>query len=261
MGQREGTGWFRQVEWHETLPSTNAYLANRLGQKPELESGTLVAARCQTTGRGRHSRAWVSCPGRDLSFSFLVRTEAPAEWVPALPMAVALGVADALERFGVAARVKWPNDVLVNGRKICGLLSEYVPEASAERRTAVVGVGVNVNMSGDEAADIDRPATSILAETDAEADVDTVLDAVLDALPAWLDRWQAAGFAGFRDAWIARTEGLGQPVTVTEGTTQKHGVLRGFGEFGELILEDAAGHTRTILLGDVVVPGQEPARE
>jgi BirA family transcriptional regulator, biotin operon repressor / biotin---[acetyl-CoA-carboxylase] ligase len=244
---------FHPVQWHDRLPSTNSYLVERLADEPRLASGTVVAARCQTAGRGRHARSWQSTPGRDLAFSFVLRAAVPPEWLPSLPMAASLGVAAALDAFGIAPLLKWPNDVLVGGRKLCGILSEFVHggNETAETHTAVVGIGVNVNMNESEARAIDRPATSMRIETGREWPVEGVLEAVLDALPPPLTAWEQHGFAGIREAWLRRTLPAGQSLSVSEGGQRRTGRLRGFGPHGELLLMDAAGAEHTVVLGDV----------
>ena len=242
---------FLSPQWHETLLSTNTHLANLLAEDPSLRSGTVVATSHQTAGRGRYDRLWTTSPGRDLAMSFLVRAPVEAAWVPSLPMAVSLGVARALGALGVETRLKWPNDVLAGGRKICGILSEYVPGSDEMARTAIVGVGVNVNMSEEEALRIDRPATSIFIETGRERDVAEVLDAALEALPGPVDRWESGGFAAIRDDWVALASGLGEQVTVGEGRNRNTGTLTGFGEFGELLLTGDTGAEHAMILGDV----------
>jgi BirA family transcriptional regulator, biotin operon repressor / biotin---[acetyl-CoA-carboxylase] ligase len=246
---------FRTVQWHDALPSTNTFLVENLSANPQLPAGTVIAARQQTSGRGRYDRTWVSGPGRDLTFSFLVRARVPLAWMPSLPMAVAITIGQVTRSLGVDTQWKWPNDVLAGGKKICGILSEYVPKGTArgegEEHTAVVGVGLNVNMTEAETRQIDRPATSILAETGQEHDIETVLDAVLAELPQQIGSWEAGGFEALRSIWESRCFGLGQRISAGEGDHIQTGVLKHFGSSGELILEDDGGVERVILAGDV----------
>lgn len=242
------------VKWFESLPSTNLFLTELLLKTPDLAAGTVVATAHQTAGRGRYERVWRSQPGEDLACSILVRAHVSAERVPCLSMAAGLAVSAALERFGLAPRVKWPNDVLAGGRKIAGILSEYVPTGDAGEKCCVVGIGINVNMPPETLAAIERPATSILAETGRRTEVRTVLDALLDALPVLLEHWERGGFPAFRAAWEACDWGLGSCVTVGEGANRHAGIVRGYGEFGELVLEDESGCQRHVFLGDVLSP-------
>ena len=161
-----------------------------------------------------------------------------------LPMAAALGVAAYLQACGVAAQTKWPNDVLVGGRKICGIL--------AERGEAVVlGIGLNVNMDADEAAAIDRPATSLRIETGEERAVEVVLDELLIHLGEWVGRWEKGGFAALREAWEGRCANMGEYVEVGEDADRRTGVVLGFGAAGQLLLREDDGTRAEVWAGDV----------
>jgi BirA family transcriptional regulator, biotin operon repressor / biotin---[acetyl-CoA-carboxylase] ligase len=251
-----------EIHWFDELPSTNSWLRTRLVRGEALPSGTVIAARRQTAGRGRFSRAWQMEADRDLAFSLLLREEVLREWIPSLPMAAALAASEALDDYGIASRVKWPNDVLVpEGRhpgKICGILSELVssrsaaPYQAADVHTVIAGVGMNVNMPLERVRAIDRPATSIAIETGRETPPWAVLEAVLARLPAWLAAWRGGGFAAIRDAWMARCGPMGRPVTIAEGAIRKTGLLAGFGEQGELLLRDEQGEEKVIRLGDML---------
>lgn len=246
---------FHPPQWYEQLPSTNSELLEWLRQEPptgrELCSGFVLAARQQTAGRGRYQRRWIAGPGRDLTFSFLHRTHAEHLRLASLPMAAALGVVTALAAFGIGARTKWPNDVLVNGRKICGILAEQSDGGLEQELAVVVGLGINVNMSAEQAAALARPATSMFIETGAAHDVEDVLGQVLDALSGWIERWEAGGFAALRDDWEALCVGVGEPVAVGEGRGRRSGELLGFGPDGQLLLGCPDGTVSEIWSGDV----------
>lgn len=223
------------VHWFDQAGSTNRSMLEALVANPELPTGTVFAAREQTEGRGRDDRRWQSVPGRDLTFSLLWRCAVKPRRVPALGMAAAVGVAHALEESALLATLKWPNDVLVDGRKIAGLLCETRLEGN--RVVAIIGIGLNVNMDAKSASEIDRPATSIFLETGTQRKVDDILALLLQVMPDWLYRWEAQGFEGLREAWEARSPGLGKPVRVGHGGFLREGVLKGFGPYGELLLE------------------------
>jgi len=276
-----------QVTWHAELASTNTHLRDRAVADPNLPSGTVIAARCQTAGRGRHNRSWITEPGRDLAFSFLWRGQMPPETLPSLLMAASLAVADALGAFGVDARCKWPNDALARNRKICGILAEFVPRKNengggegrasarpqvcnagsgrAEARpsqtvfllqnmeqAAVVGIGVNINMTAAEAAAIDRPATSVLIETGKSWPIESVLAAILDRLAGRVAQWEQGGFEGLRRDWERYVVGLGLPVVIEQDDQRKAGVLAGFDTHGALRLRHKNGEEDIVLLGDVL---------
>ena len=242
---------FLEPEWRERVESTNSTLLSRLEAGEEMPSGFVLAAREQTEGRGRYDRRWVSRPGRDLTFSFLWSTAANPQNLPSLTMAVALGVSDTLSGFGVKTQVKWPNDVLVDGCKICGLLAEAGKKSKPNVHRLVIGVGVNVNMAAHEVVAIDRPATSILIETGRTHAVGSVLEGILEALPAWLSRWHADGFDGIRDDWCSRHCALGNRIAVGEGDQRREGALYGFGGEGQLLLSGEDGRVVEVWAGDV----------
>jgi len=238
-----------EIEWHDRLGSTNASMRERFNQQRSLQSGLVIAAREQTNGRGRQDRKWFSSANTNLCFSLYVDTNADLMQVPSLAMAAALAVADLLGSMGIKASPKWPNDVLVGDKKICGILSERVE--NGPRRGIIVGIGINVNMSSEEAADIDRPATSILIENGHACDPAKLLRDLLPQLDFWITRWQSGGFSAIRNVWTEKAGPLGKELSVHDGDIRKSGRLAGFGDHGELLLETEAG-LETIWSGDVL---------
>ncbi len=236
------------VEWQERLASTNAHLKERFRSDAELPSGTLVAVREQTAGRGRQARRWLSARDTDLCFSFYLGTGAPMAQIPSLTMAAALAATDFLRASGIGAAPKWPNDVLVGEKKICGILSERVEQAG--RAGVIVGIGLNVNMDREQARAIDRPATSMLIEAGAPRRLTEALDELLPHLAHWIDAWSEGGFAAFRKEWTERAGPIGKPLAVHDGDQLKRGTLAGFGDHGELLLMTGAG-LETIWSGEV----------
>ena len=230
-------------QWYERLPSTNIFLKEMLEVDPQLVSGTVVAAREQTRGKGRRGREWLSGANENLTFSFLLRGKYELKKLPAASMAAAIAVVELLNGLTIAANLKWPNDVLVDGKKICGILSEGVSDG------IIVGVGLNVNMQSAE--HIDQPATSILMETGERSSVDELLETLLPILAARLDEWAAGGFSKLRKRWEANVPTLGKPVTVRDGDSFREGLLAGFGDDGELLLQDVSGTVSPVWAGDV----------
>ena len=236
------------IEWHDRLGSTNACMRERFHASESMPSGLVIAAREQTSGRGRQDRKWLSSPDANLCFSLFLKTDAELVKGPSLTMAAALAVAELLRAKGIRAAPKWPNDVLVNEKKICGILSERVEHAC--NRGIIVGVGINVNMSTDEADMIDRPATSMLIESGKAFDPAQVLEDLLPRMEYWLGEWAAGGFPSIRRVWSEKAGPIGKKLTVHDGDIRKTGTLAGFGEHGELLLETDSGR-ETIWSGDV----------
>ena len=234
------------VQWFDELDSTNRHLL-RLCDSAETQGGMVVACHRQTAGRGRLARAWQSGAGENLTFSLYL--DLPCDPVAAmtLPLAVGLAVSESLDEFGIASEVKWPNDVLVDGRKLCGILCERPAGGSG----VVVGVGLNVNMTSAAAMTIDRPATSMRMEVGREFDIEVVLARVLATMQQRLGQWATEGFDAMRADWLARAAWRGRDLVVTEGQSNRlGGKFVDIGPRGELILLDPAGERISILAGD-----------
>jgi BirA family biotin operon repressor/biotin-[acetyl-CoA-carboxylase] ligase len=232
-----------RLQWYDRLPSTNIFLKELLEIESQLVSGTVVAAREQTQGRGRRGREWLSGANENLTFSFLLRGRFEPRKYPAAAMAAAIAVSELLAAEGIRADLKWPNDVLVNGKKICGILSEGVPDG------IIVGIGLNVNMQS--SGHIDQPATSMLMESGARRSIDDLLGKLLPLLAARLGEWAQGGFSKLRKTWEAKVPTLGKQLTVRDGDAVREGLLAGFGEDGELLLQDITGTVSPVWAGDV----------
>lgn len=241
----QASSWVRQVHRFESIDSTSDVLkeAARAGA-PE---GEVAIARIQTAGRGRHGRPWVSPPG-NLFLSMLLRPQDPAI-LSLLPLAAGLAVAEALSIGGVEPRLKWPNDVLVDGKKLAGILAEASTGAGIE--SVVLGVGANVNWRRDEAPEELRAvATSLREETGRAHDVDVVAAAVLGRWTAWYDALRVDR-RRVREAWRARSvDWWGRPVELLSGQTRLVGVARDVDDSGALILEQPDGSRLTVVSGE-----------
>ena len=242
---------FLTPEWHDQLASTNTHLLQSLSKGERLASGFIIAAREQTAGRGRYQREWIAQVNENLTFSFLLITRVAFSQLTSLPIAIALGVSDALKTYGISTQTKWPNDVLIDGAKICGMLLERSDQKQSDGTAIVVGIGLNVNMDATTAALIDRPVTSMRLETGREYDLAQVLAQVLSSTALWIDRWESEGFSALRIAWEHRCVYIGEEISVGEGDDVKTGVLAGFGDCGQLLLRGPDGRMSEIWAGDV----------
>ncbi len=196
--------------------------------------GLVIWADRQSAGHGRQGRAWQSPPG-NLYCSILLRPDRAAAEVAQLSFAAALAVCDALPA-GLAPRCKWPNDVLVGGKKIAGILLES--EASgAGVAWLIVGIGINIVNHPDGT---ETPATSLAA-----LGTDTTPGAVLGELCRhflrWYAMWHDRGFAPLREAWLARADRLGGDIRVRYGATETHGRFVDLDASGALVLENGEG--------------------
>jgi len=217
-------------------------------------SGALaVQASEQTGGRGRHGRIWASPPGNLYLTVAIPCPEGPRRGVE-IGFVGGVALARALTGLGIpGARLKWPNDVLLDGAKVAGLLPESFTDTSG-RQWILLGMGVNVAHAPDPAQTL-YPATTLAGPGAEEGGVLTVpalLAALLERLAEGLAVWRADGFAPVRAAWLRHGHGLGDPVRVRLGAQTIHGVFVGLALDGALLLrESPSGRERTILAGDV----------
>jgi len=233
----------------DSLPSTNTEAARQasLGA-PE---GLCVVAREQTAGRGRQQRTWVSPKDAGLYFSVVLRPRIEARVWPLITLAAALAVADALsDAFGLDADIKWPNDLLAGGRKLCGILAETVE--GAKGRAVVVGIGVNLTNSAFPPEILDA-ATSVEEQAARAPDAERLLASLTRALSLRYENLQAkGGDAETVREWEARsTFARGRRVCVALAAETFEGTTRGLEPDGALRVESDAGEIRTVRAGDV----------
>jgi BirA family biotin operon repressor/biotin-[acetyl-CoA-carboxylase] ligase len=232
----------RHVQWHGVLPSTNDRAAEYAERgAPE---GTVLIAGSQTAGRGRQGRSWQSPPGAGLYFSILLRP-AP-DVVPLLTIAAGVAVAEGIRTAtGLVPTLKWPNDLLVAGRKLAGILAE----AGASRTGVshvVLGVGINVRPAV-YPPDVAMRATSLEGEVGRHVDPGVVLAECLAALAARYDDLNRGRATAVLDAWRASAKPLlGQPVEWDDCGNMRRGVAEDVDGTGALVVRTAAGHARVI---------------
>ena len=206
-----------------------------------IPSGTLIATHDQTNGTGRFDRPWIAPPHTNLCFSIYHATNAPLTAIPSLTMATTLAVYDFLRSRHIHAQPKWPNDLLVRGKKICGILSEHIEHPITRQKGIITGVGLNVNLTSTQTADIDQPATSMLIETHTMHALESTLDDLIPYLSFWFKKWQTDYFKAIRTTWEALTGPIGRPLNIRDGNQTQSGTLAGYGENGELLLQTQQG--------------------
>lgn len=235
---------FARLRAYEALGSTNDE-AKRLAEA-SAPAWTVVSAECQTAGRGRRQRSWDS-PGGNLHMTIILRPAVPVALAPQLGFAAALAVGDAITPLlpcADALQFKWPNDVLIEGRKVAGILLESAAVAETVR-WVVAGIGVNVMSHPSEGA-----ATSLTAAGVRGAAVPQVLHDVTVALKRWSDEWERTGFESLRSAWLARARGLGSDIAVRLEREQFTGRFVDLDRDGALLVETEQGRRR-VAAGDV----------
>lgn len=236
----------------ETIDSTNAE-AKRLAAKGEDEApdGTLVWAKEQTDGRGRRGRKWDSPPG-NLYCSLVLRPEVRLEKAAELSFVAALAVCDALGSIGEPGHqvlCKWPNDVLLNGGKVAGILLETETSGGDTPEWLVLGVGINIAIFP---GDTEVRATSFRAENWGATEVDC-LEAFCRHFVLWAGKWLDEGFRPVRKTWLQRCTGKGEEIEVRLENETLTGIFEDMDENGALLLKTKDGERR-ITAGDVFFP-------
>lgn len=227
--------------------STNADL---LADLEHLPGPTLLLADAQTAGKGRAGRTWHSEAGATLTFSLAWKFSLPAQALLGLPLAVGVVVAEVLAQFDVEPRLKWPNDVLRDGKKVAGILIETAAAKGSAGKNiwAVIGVGINVVVSDSLAARIDRP---IAAAPGLQIDRSRVLAALLNGLAEALVLFEEMGFKAFRARWNGLHAYSGQQVVILErGQVLHEGTALGVDDSGRLLLDTPQGQIG-VVAGDM----------
>jgi BirA family biotin operon repressor/biotin-[acetyl-CoA-carboxylase] ligase len=211
--------------------------------------GTAVTATHQSAGRGRRGRPWLDASGQSLLMSIVLRPPIPPGLAPQLSLVAAVAVADALGRVGVTAAIRWPNDVMVGKRKICGLLPEAVTSREGTLEHVILGIGLNVNQA-DFPAPIRELATSMRIESGGERAVDEMLASVLAALEDRYQRFVQAGLSALLPAWLECAQGIGGRATAADG---REGIAVGLDLDGALLLRTDSGETMRVVAGEVMM--------
>ena len=229
---------------YDTIGSTNDEVRRLAAQG--AAHGTVVHADEQKSGRGRLARTWFSPPG-NLYMSVLLRLDVPPARCAELSFVAAVAVADAVMQLlpkQAEIVVKWPNDVLVGGGKISGILLEQIDDV------IVVGIGLNVLLAPSTAG----YKTATIAASGGIASVDGARDLLLVALEQHLTTWLEDGFAPIRDIWLARSYPIGAKLRVGVQGRTVEGAFAGMGMDGALLLDTPEGQRR-IVAGDVAAAG------
>ncbi len=232
------------------LPEIDSTNAEALRRAPGLVEPTWILAQRQTAGRGRRGRGWTDPTGNFAATLALRLDEAPQHlalrsFVAALALHEALAALTAIPE---ALAIKWPNDVLLNGGKVSGILLE-----TGAAGILAIGIGVNLRQAPPPDTEARFPPVSLRAETGHDITPETLLDALAPAFAAWEQRLRTYGFAPIRDAFLARAARLGDTITARTMTETLEGRFETIDETGALVLVTSAGR-RAIPAADVFFP-------
>jgi BirA family biotin operon repressor/biotin-[acetyl-CoA-carboxylase] ligase len=220
------------------------------------DQGTVVIAESQIAGRGRLGRSWHSPPGVNVYMTVILRPHMSLTAVPQLGLVAGVAVAEACETFAPKmVALKWPNDVWLGGRKTGGIIAEAVTDASQERLSVLLGIGLNLNLPLEGIpSELRDKATSVLIATGREVDRVQFTAKLLSMLELRYHEAEFGGFAAVRSAYERYFALNGRRVTVFDGSKATSGVVRGVDSDGALILDSENGRLR-ILTGDVSLEG------
>ena len=240
----EQRAWFK-LELLDEVPSTNTYLM----QSKHVAHATCVAAHLQTKGKGRRGRTWVSKLGASLTFSLLWRFAGGAAGLSGLSLAVGVALIRALHELGVQqAQLKWPNDVLIteNGtpQKLAGILIELQGDLEGPS-TAVIGIGINLNLPKNVLNSIDQPAIDLAHASATPINQSVLLGTILKHLAVVLSAFETRGFVAVRDEWLQHHAYKNKPVRMLlPNGTESIGTVTGVADDGILLVETALGPQR-----------------
>lgn len=254
IGSRLQTRWAgRNLQYLKETDSTNND-AKRCMEEGGVH-GTLIVAERQTAGRGRRGRLWESPEGTAIYMTIGMKPEFAPDKVSMLTLVMALSVAEAIEeQSGLEAGIKWPNDVVVNKRKVCGILTEMILEAEYIR-CVVTGVGINVNQTA-MPEEIAQTATSLFIEKGEKLSRAALIESVMRHFENNYDRFiDSLDLSELKEAYEARLANKDQLVRVLDPKGEYEGIARGIRCTGELIVELPDGIVREVYAGEVSVRG------
>jgi BirA family transcriptional regulator, biotin operon repressor / biotin---[acetyl-CoA-carboxylase] ligase len=242
----------RDLRVFQETTSTND-IAEKLA-RDGVKEGAVVFAESQTKGRGRLGRPWISPAHKGLWFSVLLRPDLRPQETTQLTVVSATALARAIEsETGLKPEIKWPNDILIRGKKVAGILTELSAELD-HVKYVIIGIGVDVNLGAAEfSAELRKTATSLKLEAGRDVSRPELAVAILRELDQDYARVTAGNFAAVADEWEERCSTLGRNVVIRVGDRQIRGRAESLGEDGALLLRTEHGHMERVTGGDVTL--------
>jgi BirA family transcriptional regulator, biotin operon repressor / biotin---[acetyl-CoA-carboxylase] ligase len=246
-----GTKTLRGPIYHFETTASTSDTAKSLGTRGAAE-GALVVAETQTAGRGRLGRHWISPPGTGIYASLLLRPPLPPNELPQITLSTAVAMVRALTRaVGITPGIKWPNDLILKGKKLGGILTEMETE-SDQIRYLVVGLGLNVN-TRDFPPELTDTATSLFLEEGRSFSRVHILQTWLEEFEALYARFLAHGFPEILEEWKRHSVTLGKCVAVRQGLRHIEGLALEVADDGALLLETARGEVVRVTSGEITL--------
>lgn len=235
---------------YDSLPSTQV-IAKELAVDFAKE-GTMVISEEQTSGKGRMSRSWHSPKGAGLWFSFLLRPDVSLNQAPQLTLLCAVACAQAIEEVSkVVVHIKWPNDIYVNGKKVCGILTELVTDRN-QIQSVIIGVGINVNQTAFP-EELAEKATSLRLEAGRKVDRTKLLQTFCRQFEKLYETYLSAGFTPIKLLWEGYAISIGKEITARTPQGTFYGTALGIDEDGILQLQLQDGSIKQIYSADIEV--------
>jgi BirA family transcriptional regulator, biotin operon repressor / biotin---[acetyl-CoA-carboxylase] ligase len=242
----------RNLHYHDSVASTQK-IAYKLAYE-NADEGTTVIAEEQTAGRGRMDRKWHSPKYTGIWMSIILRPNIPIPKAPQLTLIAAVGVVQAIEEVtGLLPEIKWPNDILINGKKVTGILTEL--QAEADRiNSVIIGIGINVNTKKEDfPEELENIASSLSIESGSIVDREKMIRIILEKLEKLYLLYLEKGFFPIKLMWESYAVSIGKGITARTLTGEIKGKATGITEDGVLLIEDAAGKIHNIYSADIQI--------
>lgn len=242
----------RNLHYHDSVASTQK-IAYKLAYE-NADEGTTVIAEEQTAGRGRMDRKWHSPKYTGIWMSIILRPNIPIPKAPQLTLIAAVGVVQAIEEVtGLLPEIKWPNDILINGKKVTGILTEL--QAEADRiNSIIIGIGINVNTKKEDfPEELKDIASSLSIESGSLVDREKMIRIILEKLEKLYLLYLEKGFFPIKLMWESYAVSIGKAITARTLTGEIKGKATGITEDGVLLIEDAAGKVHNIYSADIKI--------
>jgi BirA family biotin operon repressor/biotin-[acetyl-CoA-carboxylase] ligase len=243
----------RNVEYYDTIDSTNIR-AKRLAEEG-ADTGTLVVADCQNSGRGRRGRVWVSPAGKNIFMSLILRPDILPSQASMLTLVSALAILKGVKKAtGLQTAIKWPNDIIAHGKKMCGILTEMSAELEGVHYV-VVGIGINVNMESFP-EEVSQIATSLLLETGVITRRSHLIASIMQAFEEYYEEFISQGdLSGLISVYNIHMVNALKEVRVLDPAGSYQGKALGINEKGELLVELPGGEVKHVISGEVSIRG------
>ena len=236
----------KDIKYFKETESTNI-IAREIAAS--VGEGTIVIAESQTAGRGRMGRKWIS-PEGGIWLSIILKPRIEPVYAPRITLLAGVSVAKTMQGFGLPAKIKWPNDVLINGKKVCGILTEIGAEVDIIDYL-VVGIGIDANVdTGTFPEEFRDNSTSLEKEIGHKINRVEFVQKLLEEFEALYTKFQKDGFPHILEEWRNMSETIGQWVKITAQARTIYGEAIGVDNEGALIVETAEGHLEKIVAGN-----------